>query len=284
MSRGDTVTIRVDLKLAPQNCTVDDLRAVWRLADEAGFDGVWDFDHFNSIGQSTTGRVFDGWTLLGAMAEATKRCRIGCLVTGVTYRHAAVLAKMAVTVDHLSNGRLDVGIGAAWAVSEHETLGIPFPANGPRIAMLREACVVMKRLWTQERASYAGKHFTLREAIGEPKPVQRPHPPLWIGGEGEKLLLRVVARHADAWNHTSRDVELSRHLQRVLDEHCAAVGRDPGAVRRSAQVFYRGDRDAFLRHTEALVRSGFTIIIVGLWSREGAEAAAELLPRVRELG
>lgn len=278
------MTIRVDLKLAPQNCTIDDLRSVWRLADEAGFDGVWDFDHFNSIGQSTTGPVFEGWALLGAMAALTKRCRIGCLVSGVTYRHPAVLAKLAVTVDHLSNGRLDVGIGAAWAVNEHETLGIPFPANAPRIAMLREACVVMKKLWTEERATYRGKHFTLKDAVGEPKPVQRPHPPIWIGGEGERLVLRVVARHADVWNHTSNDLEKSRRLQRVLDEHCAAVGRDPAAIARSVQVFYRGDPDAYLRQVDALVRSGFRILIVGLWTSDQARAVADLLPRLRALG
>lgn len=275
---------RVDLKLAPQHCTVDDLRSVWRLADEAGFDGVWDFDHFNSIGQDTTGPVFEGWALLGAMAEVTKRCRIGCLVSGVTYRHPAVLAKLAVTIDHLSGGRLDVGIGAAWAVNEHETLGIPFPANGPRIAMLREACVVMKRLWTRERASYEGKHYRIAEAIGEPKPLQKPHPPLWIGGEGEKLVLRVVARHADVWNHSSADPEKSARLQRVLDEHCAAVGRDPKAVQRSVQVFYRGDRDAFLKLADACVRKGFPILVVGTTTRQQAEEAAELLPRVREIG
>lgn len=275
--------LRVDLKLAPQNCAIDDLRDVWRLADEAGFDGVWDFDHFNSIGQSTAGPVFEGWTLLGAMAQVTKRCRIGCLVSGVTYRHAAVLAKMAVTVDHLSGGRLDVGIGAAWATNEHETLGIPFPANGPRMRMLSEACVVMKRLWTEDRATYEGKHFRIRDAIGEPKPVQRPHPPLWIGGSGEKLLLRIVARHADVWNHTSNDPAQSERLGRILDDHCAAVGRDPKAVKRSAQVFYRGDADAFLRHAEHVVRLGFPLLIIGTTTRAEAYAAADLLPRVRAL-
>src|SRR3989442_712080 len=156
------MSIRVDLKLAPQFCTVDDLRAVWRIADDAGFDGCWTCDRFASIGaRGPEGPVLEGWTLLGSMAEITRRTRIGVLVTGVTYRHPAVLAKIAVTVDHLSKGRLDVGLGAAWAVNEHEMLGLPFPPNGPRIAMLREACVVLKRLWTEPRASFAGKHFTL---------------------------------------------------------------------------------------------------------------------------
>jgi F420-dependent oxidoreductase-like protein len=274
----------VDLKLAPQNCTIDDLRAIWTLADDAGFDGVWDFDHFNSIGASTTGPVFEGWTLLGAMAALTKRVRIGCMVTGVTYRHPAVLAKMAVTVDHLSNGRLDVGIGAAWAVNEHTSLGIPFPPNGPRIRELREACEVMKRLWTWPRTTYDGKRFTLVNAVAEPKPVQRPHPPLWIGGEGEKLVLRVVARHADVWNHTSNDPEKSARLSKILDEHCHAVGRKPEEIGRSVQLFYAGDRDGFLRLADGLVREGFTKLVCGVRSMSDGGTVAELLPRLRALG
>ena len=277
--------VRVDLKLAPQNCTVDDLRAIWRLADDAGFDGVWDFDHFNSIGASgSAGPVFEGWTLLGAMAALTRRVRIGCMVTGVTYRHPAVLAKMAVTVDHLSNGRLDVGIGAAWAVNEHETLGIPFPPNAERIRALREACVVLKRLWTEPRAAYDGKAYRLTDAIAEPKPVQRPHPPLWIGGEGEKLTLRVVARHADVWNHTSNDPEKSARLSRVLDEHCAAIGRDPRSIGRSVQLFYIGDRDGFVRLADSLVRKGFDKLVCGVRGVRDGDAVAELLPRLHALG
>ena len=277
--------VRVDLKLAPQNCTIDDLRRIWRLADDAGFDGVWDFDHFNSIGAAgPTGPVFEGWTLLGAMAALTMRVRLGCMVTGVTYRHPAVLAKMAVTVDHLSNGRLDVGIGAAWAVNEHQSLGIPFPANGPRIRALREACEVMKRLWTEPRASYEGRHYRLTGAVAEPKPLQRPHPPLWIGAEGEKLALRVVARHADVWNHTSNDPEKSARLSRVLDEHCAAVGRDPGEIGRSVQFFYTGDRDLFLRLADGLVRKGFTKLVCGVRSVGDGDVLATLLPRLRALG
>ncbi len=217
------------------------------------------------------------------MAEITRRVRIGVLVTGVTYRHPGVLAKIAVTVDHLSGGRLEVGMGAAWAENEHRMLGLDFPRNGPRIARLGEACVVLKRLWTEPRASYEGKHYAIKDAIAEPKPVQRPHPPLWIGGSGERKLLRVVARHADVWNHTSSDPAESARLNRVLDEHCAAVGRDPKSVGRSAQLFYQGDRDAFLRHADGLVRAGFPILVVGVRSAPDGDAVAELLPTLRAL-
>ena len=148
--------VRVGLKLAPQFTTVDELRAVWRIADEAGFDHCWNFDHFASIRANTTGNIFEAWTLLGAMAEATSRVRIGCMVTGNTYRHPGVLAKMAVTVDHLSGGRLEFGLGAAWAEGEHAMLGLEFGTVGQRIARLEEACRVVKLLWSEERAGFEG--------------------------------------------------------------------------------------------------------------------------------
>src|SRR5919206_2392447 len=141
--------LRIGLKLAPQLTTVEELRAVWRLADEAGFDHVWNFDHFAAIGGDPVGDVLEGWTLLGAMAAATQRVRIGCMVTGNTYRHPGVLAKMAVTVDHLSGGRLEFGLGAAWAEIEHTMLGLEFGTVGQRIRRLGEACRVVKALWAE---------------------------------------------------------------------------------------------------------------------------------------
>ena len=151
--------IRVGLKLAPQFTTVEELRALWHVADEAGFDHVWNFDHFASIREDTTGDIFEAWTLLGAMAEATENVRIGCMVTGNTYRHPGVLAKMAVTVDHLSGGRLEFGLGAAWAEGEHTMLGLEYGTVGQRIARLEEACRVVKALWTEDRASFEGDWY-----------------------------------------------------------------------------------------------------------------------------
>src|SRR5262245_8912593 len=206
------------------------MRAVWRIADESGFDHVWNFDHFAAIAGDPAGDVLEGWTRLGALAEATSRLRIGCMVTGNTYRHPGVLAKMAVTVDHLSNGRLEMGIGAGWAEIEHTTLGLEFGASpGRRIAWLDEACRVMKLLWTEERASFEGQRYRLDGAYGNPKPVQRPWPPLWIGGRGERRTLRVVAEHADVWNTGDEPEEVAR-LSGVLDRHCADVGRDPSEI------------------------------------------------------
>src|SRR5262245_44280614 len=161
--------MRIGLKLAPQFTTVEELRAVWRTADEAGFDHCWNFDHFASIGaRGNLGDVLEGWTLLGAMAEATGRVRIGCMVTGNTYRHPGVLAKMAVTVDHLSGGRLEFGLGAAWADLEHTMLGLPFYTVGRRIRAMNEALHVCKLLWTRDEASFDGRYYQLTDATHNP--------------------------------------------------------------------------------------------------------------------
>lgn len=279
--------MRVGLKLAPQATTVDELRAVWRIAEEAGFDHVWNFDHFAAITGDPEQDVYDGWTLLGAMAEATSRVRIGCMVTGNTYRHPGVLAKMAVTVDHLSGGRLEFGIGGAWAELEHEMLGLEFGTVGQRLDRLAEACVIYKRLCTHERTSFEGKHYALKDAIANPKPVQRPWPPIWIGGRGERKTLRIVAEHADVWNAPGGDVEEYAHLIGVLDRHCEAVGRDPREIRRSVQVRYEGDGDALLRDVEAMAAHGLDDVIVyvsGGRGEQDGEAATRILPRLRGLG
>src|SRR5207237_382820 len=177
----------------PQHVSIDDLHYVWRVAEDAGFDHLWDFDHFNPIVGELGGPVFEGWTLLAAMAECTKRVRIGCMVTGNTYRHPAVLAKMAVTIDHLSGGRLEFGIGAGWAEAEHRMLGLEFYTTGRRIRRLREAVQLCKALWTQPEATFEGRDCRLDRPLAEPKPVQKPHPPVWIRGAGEPPTLRLGA-------------------------------------------------------------------------------------------
>jgi F420-dependent oxidoreductase-like protein len=280
-------TLSIGLKLSPQGTDVASLRAVWRVADEAGFDHVWNFDHFAAIMTDPEVDVLEGWTLLGAMAEATSRVRIGCMVTGNTYRHPAVLAKMAVTVDHLSGGRLEMGIGAAWAELEHEMFGLAFDTPGIRVARLAEACVAMKRLWTDDRASFDGTHYRLRDAIANPKPVQRPHPPLWIGGRGERKTLRVVAEHADVWNAPGGDPDEVARLSGVVDRHCADVGRDPAEIRRSVQVRYAGDDDGLLRTAAAYAERGIhdlVVIVPADDAERHAEAVAALLPRLRAAG
>jgi F420-dependent oxidoreductase-like protein len=279
--------LRIGLKLSQQATDVAELRAIWQVADEGDFDQLWNFDHFAAIMGDPERDVLEGWTLLGAMAEATSRVRIGCMVTGNTYRHPAVLAKMAVTIDQLSGGRLELGIGAAWADIEHEMLGIDFGTAGRRVAWLDEACTLMKLLFTQERTTFDGERYTLRDAIANPKPVQQPHPPFWIGGRGERKTLRVIARHADVWNAPGGEPDEVARLAGILDAHCADVGRDPAEIRRSVQVRYDGDDDALLRSAEAFAQRNIRDLIVILapgGARATAERAAGLVARLRSVG
>ncbi len=179
--------------------------------------------------------------MLAAFAAVTKRLRLGLMVTGNTYRHPAVLAKIAATVDIISRGRLDFGIGAGWNVYEHESMGIPLYKPGERIRRLDEACEIIKQLFTQPTVDFDGRYYQLADARSEPKPVQRPCPPFVIGGSGEQLTLRVVAKHADIWNFTGGTADEFTHKVSVLRDHCAAVGRDPDEIVLSYQ--HRLDAD-----------------------------------------
>lgn len=227
--------MRISVKLAP-TFAYPELERFWCEADQLGFDAVWNYDHFYGLVQHAA-PTLEGWTTLAAMAAATRRVRVGCMVTGVTYRNPAVLAKMAVTVDHISGGRLEFGIGAGWHADEHRGYGIEFPGAGTRVAMLDEALTVIRRLWTENSVSFAGRFYTLDDALCEPKPIQRPHPPIVIGGSKPKML-RVIARHADEWNMPSHDgPDQWGRANAELDHACEEVGRDPGRVRRGAQLF-----------------------------------------------
>ena len=283
--------VRIGIKLSPQRTTIDELRAVWQLADEAGFDSCWNFDHFASIGSDDpSGDVFEGWTLLAAMAEGTSRVRIGCMVTGNTYRHPAVLAKMAVTVDHLSGGRLDFGLGAAWAEVEHTMLGLELGSVRGRLDRFEEACQVIRSLWTQPTTTFQGKYYELTDALANPKPVQRPGPPFWIGGSGRKRTLRITAQYADAWNAAGGSVEELAELSGVLDQHCADVGRDPAEIRRTVQVRFGDDRtdpEELLPVIESYAGIGIGEVIVVLRGGEAvarAEKVATVLPQLRSIG
>ncbi|TDE02197.1 LLM class F420-dependent oxidoreductase [Jiangella asiatica] len=278
--------MRYGLKLS-QRAPIDEYREVWRIADDAGFDHCWNMDHFATLGDDPTGDIFDAWTLLAAMAEATSRTRIGCMVTGNTYRHPGVLAKIATTVDHLSGGRLEFGIGAAWAEIEHVMLGLPFGTVGDRLDRLDEACQLIRSLWTQPHTTFEGRHYQLRDAIAEPKPVQRPHPPIWIGGSGRKRTLRIAAQYADVWNASGASPEEMAELSAVLDQHCADLGRDPATIRRTVQVRLPQPASDVLPLVERYARAGVDDIILITYagtSRAEAEQAADLLPRLRDIG
>ena len=277
--------LRFGLKASGQAITIEELRACWRIAEDAGFDHLWDFDHLASIGSAGPDRpVYEGWALQAAMAEATKRVRIGCMVTGNTYRHPVVLAKLAVTVDHLSGGRLELGIGAAWAEIEHQMYGIE--GLDHRVGRLSESLQIIKSLFTQARTNFEGRYYHLTDAIANPKPIQKPHPPIWIGASGETTL-RLTARHADVWNISGGDPAAVKELVAKFNEICGSVGRDPSEVRRSLQYGWDGkDRAQLLELSGQYLELGVTEQVLYLRAEQPerlAERIAEALPELRKL-
>ena len=258
--------LRWGIKTAPQHTTYEAMLRVWREADEhPAFEHAWLFDHFAPIQGDLDGPCYEGWTLLSALAAQTSRLRLGIMVTGNTYRHPAVLAHMAATLDVISGGRLDFGIGAGWNEYEHESMGIPLYKPGERIRRLGEACEIIKRLFTQRLTDFDGRYYQLRQARCEPKPIQKPYPPFVIGGGGEQLTLRIAARYADIWNSTGGDVDTFRHKVKVLHEHCAAEGRDPREIELSVQLRVNyDDLQATTWAAQAFVEAGATHIVLML--------------------
>jgi F420-dependent oxidoreductase-like protein len=228
--------VRFGVMLDNLNANWPDMVHAYRLVEELGFDTAWDGDHpLDVLDPNLTNPALDGWSCLAALAAATTSIRLGCLVTGNTYRHPAILAKMATTVDHVSKGRLDFGLGAGWSEEDHVPFGIPFYTRRERGERLDEAMEVITRLWTEPKANFSGRYYQLRDAIAEPKPYQRPFPPVMIGGSGEKLTLRVVAKWASMWN-ASGSPNVFKNKIRVLEERCAEVGRDPQEIEKSVYI------------------------------------------------
>jgi F420-dependent oxidoreductase-like protein len=224
-----------------QNLSWEQTLERWRLFERLGFDSAWDCDHYVQPSRPT-GPYLEAWTLLAALAAGTERIRIGVLVSCNTFRHPVLLAKEAVTVDHVSGGRLELGLGAGWYEPEHAMYGIDFPPPRELVDRFREAVEVVDGLLRGERTSYEGRYYRLREAHFQPLPLQRPRPPLTLGAKGPRML-RIVARYADAWN-SSGTAEQVRERNAILDEACAEVGRDPREVLRSLYYWMaRSDAD-----------------------------------------
>ncbi|MGH9170924.1 MAG: TIGR03560 family F420-dependent LLM class oxidoreductase [Acidimicrobiales bacterium] len=216
-----------------------------RLADAAGWDAIYLADHFMPNEQPAgLGPRLEAWTALGALAAITERARLGVLVSGNTYRHPAVLANMAATTDVISGGRLVLGLGAGWQISEHDAYGIDLPEPPERLARMEEACKVVRLLLTQERSDFEGRYYRLADAPCEPKPIQA-RLPLLLGTSGEKLGMKIAARQADIWNCWGTPETMAAKL-RVLDAHCESVGRDPATLERSTQVQLRMSDDPSL--------------------------------------
>jgi F420-dependent oxidoreductase-like protein len=229
---------------------------ITRLAEELGFDSIWVYDHFHTIPQPIPEAVFECWTTMAALSQVTSRIRLGQMVGCAPYRNPGLLAKIAATVDVVSGGRLDWGIGAGWYEHEFDGYGYDFPPAKVRIGMLRETVEIVTSLWSQERTTYEGRYFRLDGALCDPKPLQRPRPPVWIGGGGEQLTLRVVARLADKSNFGG-NAEQWAHKAEVLKGHCKDVGRDYDEIDKTWSP------EVFIRETEAEVEEAGTRSVWG---------------------
>jgi len=230
-------------------------------ADEAGASWLTVMDHFFQMEQFQTAHdpMLEGWTTLGYLAAKTERVKLGTVVTGVTYRHPGLLVKIANTLDVLSEGRSFLGVGAAWYEREHLALGVPYPPIKERFERLEETLQIALQMWSDDEGSYNGTHYRLAETINVPGPIQRPHPPIVIGGGGEKKTLRLVAKCADACNLNVTQPDEVAHKLQVLREHCDAEGRDYDSIEKTCQGGAAdpvGDPDAFLRYAEQLAELG----------------------------
>jgi F420-dependent oxidoreductase-like protein len=255
--------MRVSFKTRPQHTEWEPMRDFWLAADDIElYSTGWTFDHFYPIFSDPTGPCFEGWTMLAYLAALTRNLRLGVLVTGNTHRHPAVLANMAATVDVASGGRLEIGLGAGWSEEEHAAYGIPLPAWKDRFDRLEEACAVIDGLLTRERTTFHGRHYRLKDARCEPKPVQQPRPPLVIGGKGEKRTLRIAAGWADQWNYPGGEPQELERLIGVLRGHCADLGRDPAEIEVSVKAEADIEPAAFSELTAAYREAGADHIIV----------------------
>ena len=229
--------MRFAFKTAQQHTTWADMLAVWKEADGIElFESGWNFDHFYPIFGDSSGECLDGWSMLAALAQATQRLRLGTLVTGIHYRHPAILANMVATIDIISNGRLELGIGAGWNEEESGAYGIELGSIKERFDRFEEACEVLTSLLSQETTNFQGRYYQLTDARNEPKGVQKPHPPICIGGSGEKRTLRTTARYAQHWNFVGGTPQDFARKREVLHAHCAEVGRDPKEITLSSHV------------------------------------------------
>jgi alkanesulfonate monooxygenase SsuD/methylene tetrahydromethanopterin reductase-like flavin-dependent oxidoreductase (luciferase family) len=257
---------------APQQVSYGDVQRVWQEADAIPeIEHAWLFDHLFPIGGDPQGPIFEGWTLLSALAAQTERLRLGLMVTSNRIRPPALLAKIAATVDNVAGGRLDFGIGVGsrpdipWARREYDANGLPYHDTAYAVGSLAEACTIIRRLWTEsEPFDFDGTYHHLTAAFGNPKPVQRPHPPILIAGRS-RATLRVVAEHADVWNIPGGDIADAVSRSALLDRFCAEIGRDPASITRS--IALRASYDEPGKTREAIgeaIDAGFPHVVLGL--------------------
>lgn len=279
--------MRFAFKTSPQNTTWPQLLAVWRAADGIDvYQSGWTFDHFYPIFSDFKGPCLEGWTTLTALAQATTRLRLGTLVTGIHYRHPAVLANMAAALDIISDGRLELGIGAGWNQRESGAYGIELGTVKQRLDRFEEACQVLIGLLSHETTSFKGTYYQLKAARNEPTGPQRPHPPICIGGSGEKRTLRIAARYAQHWNFVGGSRAKFAHKRDVLFAHCADVGRDPAEITLSAHVRVGPELNyrKALDHAAALAAEGLDLAIMYLPEPHDPGVVEPLAEAIRDSG
>jgi len=258
--------MRFGLDVAQQRVPWDEVVSRVQFAEELGFDGAWGFDHLQPMYGEGPGEAFEGMTTLAALAGTTSRIRLGLLVTGVTYRHPSMFAAQALTIDHASHGRLELSLGAAWFDKEHAELGIPFPSTSERFDLLEDALEIVTRLFTGEVVSYDGQVVSLRDARLRPLPVQQPHPPIWIGGNGRRRTLPLVARYADVWHAWGTPNSL-RETNEQLDDLAAGAGREPSSILRASSLSL-DDLDTARKHASKWRDAGYGYLVCG-WPESG---------------
>ena len=309
--------IRFGIQTPPEVVDPEDLMKLWQEAESWGYDSAWTFDHFIPISGNTKGPCLDGWMLLGALATKTSKIRIGCLVTGNTYRNPAILAKMATTVDLLSNGRLELGIGAGWFEFEHTAYGVPFYTPKERTRRLEETVQIIRALWTEKETTFKGKYYQIDRAPFEPKPAQKPYPPILIGGVGKKWTLPIIAKYANAWNMLPTAPTQMAELLKTLNGYCEkykrdcteieksyltrlVISEDPKKIDQTVQALAQlrkvspeeakamvlaGNTEEVKKQVQAYIDAGVTHIIIGQrqpYDREGLQRfAKEVMPAFR---
>ena len=277
---------RFAIKTPPQHARWSDILEIWQAADQIElFESAWLFDHFYPIIGDQNGPCLESWVTLTALSQATSRLRIGSMVNGMHSRHPAITAKMAATLDTVSGGRLNLGLGAGWFEPEAAAYGIPLGSVAERMNRFDEAVEVIVGLLSRESTTFHGRYFNLEDARCEPKGPQRPHPPIAIGGAGEKRTLRAVARWAQIWDALRTEPDAWRQKHEVLEEHCAAIGRDPREITCSAHIFTAPDADPAELADQAarLFALGIDLVIFSLrppYSVAIVEPLAEALSRL----
>jgi alkanesulfonate monooxygenase SsuD/methylene tetrahydromethanopterin reductase-like flavin-dependent oxidoreductase (luciferase family) len=266
--------MRMGLDIAQQRMSFAEVVARAQFAEGLGFDGVWGFDHFRPMYGEGVGECFEGMSTLAALSGVTERVRLGLLVAGYTYRPIGLFAAQALTIDHASNGRLELTLGAAWFEQEHRALGLPFPPTGERVGMFDEALTVLRGLLTQENFSFEGRFYTITDATLYPHGVQQPHPPIWVGATQPRMI-DIAARHADVW-HSFGPAEWLADKAALLDERAEAAGRDPSSIMRAGSLSIEGDWNDVRKAADAFRHGGFGYLVVG-WPGDGHARVEEFV-------